>query len=381
MANDVASKGAAHAGASSGADADGSAARVDMDELHETRRKRLIGIACVAAISIMGPGIAVHAVLAGGAVTAVASGAVLGLALFIAARIRNRAPHAASATVLAVLALCYPVLALQSGGFDAPVLLAIPMIPILVVPFAGARRALALSAALVGGGVAVCLAERFGVVAPTPLTETGTRLMHGLVGLVCVVGGTVMAIATERERSRLEAALVAQTRTLYEASVRDPLTHLYNRRHLAERLAQELAFAVRHVTPLSIVLLDIDHFKRINDDLGHAGGDEVLVAVSGRLSASGRREDIVARHGGEEFAILLRGLDIEGARTVAERMRVAVDRSAFKVGEHARRVAISAGCASLACCGDPTVDALLAAADSRLYAAKHAGRNRVVSLG
>jgi diguanylate cyclase (GGDEF)-like protein len=358
-----------------------STAQLDIATLHDTRRKRVIGVACVAGIAILGAALPVRIVLAGAVGPVVWIGGVLCIALAVAWLIRERAPDAAAMTVLGTIALGYPLLAAQAGGFDAPVLLAIPMVPILVVPFAGARRALWLTGALIMGGAAVWLGERYGFVAPSLLSPTGTRLMRATLAIFSLFAGTWMATAVERERRNLEVMLVAQTRTLYEASVRDPLTHLYNRRHLAERLAQELAFSIRHGTPLSVVLIDIDHFKRINDELGHGAGDEALIAVSARLEASVRREDVVARHGGEEFAILLRGLDIEGARTVAERMRVAIDARPFAVGGKLRDVAISAGCASLACCDAPTADALLAAADSRLYAAKRDGRNRVVSHG
>ncbi len=354
---------------------------VDLGALQGARRKHAIGVACAAGIAIVGPSITVRSVLARGVGPVVWIGVALCIGLAVAARLRARAPDAASRIVLGVIALAYPMLASQAGGFDAPILLAMPMVPILVVPFAGARQALVLTAALVAGALAVWLAERAGYVAPTMLSLNGTRAMRGVIALVCVLTGTLMAVATDRERRRLEATLVAQTRTLYEASVRDPLTHLYNRRYLAERLAQELAYATRHRTPLSVILLDVDHFKRINDELGHAGGDEVLVTLAERLEGSVRREDVVARHGGEEFAILLRGLDIDGARIVAERMRVAVDSREFAVGGRARTVAISAGCASLGCCAAATVDALLAAADARLYEAKRTGRNRVVSRG
>jgi diguanylate cyclase (GGDEF)-like protein len=167
---------------------------------------------------------------------------------------------------------------------------------------------------------------------------------------------------------------------LYESSVRDPLTGAFNRRHFAERLESELAYAKRHAAALSLLLLDIDYFKKINDQYGHLEGDRVLRGLTHACHQSLRTEDVLARYGGEEFAVLLRGVPLEGAARAAERLRRAIADHVF-VGTPPLSVSVSVGCASLACLKDTTANAFIHLADQRLYEAKQAGRGRVVAEG
>jgi diguanylate cyclase (GGDEF)-like protein len=168
------------------------------------------------------------------------------------------------------------------------------------------------------------------------------------------------------------------SRRIYEMSVRDGLTGLYNRRHFDERIESEFAFAIRHGTPLCVMMCDIDHFKLVNDRYGHRAGDHVLRAVADALSAGVRTEDLVARYGGEELAVVARAIDFVGARAFAERMRVLLERAQIEwEGQHIA-VTLSIGIAHNR--SGPTIksaDQLVAAADQALYAAKRAGRNRV----
>jgi diguanylate cyclase (GGDEF)-like protein len=167
-------------------------------------------------------------------------------------------------------------------------------------------------------------------------------------------------------------------RRLYESSVLDALTGAYNRKHFNERLASELAYAKRHKAQLSMMLFDLDHFKRVNDSLGHLAGDHVLRAVAALVKRTLRAEDVFARYGGEEFAIIARGTDVEQAWLFAERVRGMVEHAKVEFNGTAIPVTVSIGVASLACCADPSADGLIAKADERLYAAKRAGRNRSV---
>ncbi|HEY6461508.1 MAG TPA: GGDEF domain-containing protein [Polyangiaceae bacterium] len=169
---------------------------------------------------------------------------------------------------------------------------------------------------------------------------------------------------------------------IYESSVRDPLTRAYNRRYLVERLASEVAYARRHKTHLGLVLLDLDHFKRVNDTHGHLVGDDVLREVSALLQRLVRVEDVFARFGGEEFVLIVRGIEHANVGRFAERVRLAVER--IEVASHASpesvvRITMSLGFASLAELPDAQREqsALLQLADERLYKAKTAGRNRV----
>ena len=168
---------------------------------------------------------------------------------------------------------------------------------------------------------------------------------------------------------------------LYETSVRDALTGAYNRDHFEERLKVEIAFARRHGTEVSLLMFDLDHFKRINDGFGHTAGDAVLVSVAERVSAGLRTEDVFARYGGEEFAVILRGIDLPSAERVAERLRERVAATPVHFERLRVPVTMSVGCAAVSCTPDPTTESLVAVADRRLYAAKRAGRNRVVATG
>ena len=172
-----------------------------------------------------------------------------------------------------------------------------------------------------------------------------------------------------------EAAL----RKVYEAAHLDGLTGIYNRKHLEERIVAELAFANRHQTPLSVIIIDVDHFKKVNDTHGHLAGDAVLKNMGALVKRLIRPEDILARYGGEEFVIVARGIDAPNAFILAERLRQTVEREPIVFEDKEIRITSSAGVASLACCGATRDRAtLLGTADKRLYAAKTGGRNRVI---
>jgi len=177
----------------------------------------------------------------------------------------------------------------------------------------------------------------------------------------------------------LDAQAERLTAQLYESSVRDALTRAYNRRYLVERLASEIAYARRHGSRLSLVILDIDHFKRVNDSRGHLAGDDVLRELAALVQRTIRAEDVFARFGGEEFVVLVRGIEHDNVGRFIERLRAAVERLEIASVDQVLRVTISAGYASLDELPDAqrTGDGLLRRADERLYRAKNDGRNRV----
>ena len=166
---------------------------------------------------------------------------------------------------------------------------------------------------------------------------------------------------------------------LYQSAVLDPLTGLHNRRHLDERLRAELAYASRHDSPLSLLVLDIDHFKKINDTLGHAAGDAALRGLGERLHRSVRTEDVVARFGGEEFAVIARGIMAAGALLLAERMRETIAKLRIPFEATTISFTVSIGIVTRdAKRPFDNVDELFKAADAALYKAKQSGRNRCV---
>jgi len=168
---------------------------------------------------------------------------------------------------------------------------------------------------------------------------------------------------------------VAEEARLRRLSDTDDLTGCANRRRLMHRLDEEISRSNRHATPLSLMILDIDHFKQINDGWGHLQGDRVLRALAALCRDSLREEDLVARLGGEEFALLLPLTPGSRGQRLAERL---VERiAAHDFGLPGRAVTVSIGIAEYRIGEDR--DSLLNRADHRLYAAKHAGRNRVVT--
>jgi diguanylate cyclase (GGDEF)-like protein len=211
-------------------------------------------------------------------------------------------------------------------------------------------------------------------------STNGTYVAGGMVsGRVRLIDGVRVQLGHTILRFGLQDEVEqAASKHIYEMSVRDGLTGVYNRRYFDDRLASEFAFAARHKTPLCVILADIDHFKRINDTHGHHAGDAVLKRVALELQAGVRTEDLVARFGGEEFVMLARGIDVEGGRAFAERLRAVVQRAVINWDGNRVPVTMSLGVAHTQ--SGPMVtkpDLFVGAADTALYAAKHAGRNRV----
>lgn len=182
----------------------------------------------------------------------------------------------------------------------------------------------------------------------------------------------------ERELRETTTALGSANEELERLANTDPLTGLANRRHFTGMLERETERSARYSRPLSIVLLDLDHFKKVNDTHGHAAGDDVLRAAAAVLKAACRDVDLAARIGGEELALLLPETDSGGAEIVAERVREEIEAGRHRSPEGVRfRVTASIGVASSRG-GDGSGEDLLQASDKALYAAKDGGRNRVV---
>lgn len=163
---------------------------------------------------------------------------------------------------------------------------------------------------------------------------------------------------------------------IYQLATHDALTGLYNRRHFMEVLDKEISRALRHERDLALCIIDVDLFKPVNDTFGHIAGDEVLRRIAAVLRQYVRGDDIAARIGGEEFAVLLPEGGSPGAVAFAERLREAIAATIFSPGGQPRQITVSVGVAALRP-PDTSRSALLAAADAALYRAKHEGRNRV----
>ncbi len=199
-----------------------------------------------------------------------------------------------------------------------------------------------------------------------PGDGTGAMLLQGFFSgtvtlfLLWAVGGVVAAQTRDHERLRTDAHT-------------DPLTHIGNRRSLERQLQREAESAGRIGTNFCVAFLDIDHFKRVNDEYGHAAGDRVLGELSRLLKRETRTLDTIGRWGGEEFLLVLPGLPLDEAQEAVERLRLVVTRHAFPdVG----RITLSAGVAAFR--HNETLVNLLGRVDQALYQAKEAGRNQVV---
>jgi two-component system cell cycle response regulator len=168
---------------------------------------------------------------------------------------------------------------------------------------------------------------------------------------------------------------------MIDAALRDGLTRCYNKKFFQDRLETEFAYAKRHRTVLSLVMYDVDYFKRVNDTYGHLAGDAVLVHLARITQATIRTEDVLARYGGEEFAVICRGTPLLNAGVLGERLRTRVETENFDYQGTRLPVTISVGVAALPEANVAAPSELVRDADSALYEAKKSGRNRVCLNG
>lgn len=199
-----------------------------------------------------------------------------------------------------------------------------------------------------------------------------TRQINALVAVAVGLGVVVLALPVLRYLANRGARLHARATT-------DALTGLANRRHFEETLSKEMTRARTRRSPLSVAMLDLDHFKGINDTYGHGVGDQALIAVAGRLTDAVRENDLVARLGGDEFCILFRGLDLTQATAVLERARASIEATPISTDQGPVGFSVTIGVADLV----PGVEddaALLRRADQALYVAKDRGRNQVATI-
>ncbi|WP_219095359.1 GGDEF domain-containing protein [Pseudomonas sp. UMAB-40] len=193
---------------------------------------------------------------------------------------------------------------------------------------------------------------------------------------------------SENEQGNLESLLSAllfpmRNALLYRAAtqsaLRDPLTDTGNRIAMDQTLQREIEMSRRHLMPLSLLMLDIDHFKNVNDNFGHSAGDDVLKGVAASIKNQLRNVDMVFRFGGEEFLILLSNTSREAAAMVGERLRFAAQAQNYKADGNMIELTVSLGCSTLL--PGESADSLLRRADSALYVAKREGRNRLAMAG
>jgi diguanylate cyclase (GGDEF)-like protein len=190
----------------------------------------------------------------------------------------------------------------------------------------------------------------------------------------------VLSLAATFLLFALTTMLVAAWNRAHDLSMRDPLTGLYNRRYLEETMGRELPRARRLGASVGVIVLDIDHFKQLNDTYGHDAGDRVLERTGDVLRAATRKGDIACRFGGEEFAIVLPGATLQVARVRAEAIRAALETMRVEMsGRPVGKLTISAGVAAMPAHAQDW-SLTLRRADRALYAAKQSGRNKVMAI-
>jgi len=276
--------------------------------------------------------------------------------------------------------ICYGLSLYVIGPYTSPFVMLILIFPVMGFVVFGTRRVvygLATFAILL---VASTVAERLDMIPYAPL-YVSTPLVDGrphtswilsLGGIPLLGSGLVLAVfayVVRQWRDHVER--------LRELSNTDYLTNLRNRRSFMESADIEFARAQRFGKSLAIVMVDVDHFKRVNDGYGHGIGDEILKLVGQILAQEVRRHDVVARYGGEEFCFLLAETNEEQARVMAERCRERIEAAQLMVKRSVVRVTASVGIAAYPHQGITRVEQLIDLADGALYRAKHGGRNRV----
>jgi diguanylate cyclase (GGDEF)-like protein len=257
---------------------------------------------------------------------------------------------------------------------------AVPLILAVILTFGMFGMSMAqlgfvgLYALLLFGGVMAGMA-RIDPAGYPPAAELSFFLFITIMVCGVLILGTRLRSMRERLRQQRGELLQAVER-IRELATHDELTGLINRRHLRELLEQDRLRSMRAGHPWSVALIDLDHFKKVNDTHGHAVGDEVLRIVSRMGQAQARQGDVLARWGGEEFVMLLQDAEPDRAKVAVDRLREHLAAQALRIGETPLKVTLSAGVAAHRV--GEAIDQTLARADSALYEAKARGRNCVV---
>jgi diguanylate cyclase (GGDEF)-like protein len=267
---------------------------------------------------------------------------------------------------------------LYTGGIDGSSMVWLAFLPIAATIMAGTTDGLIWGAISVSTIAGLYVLNRMLGIDFTSLPSTSMDRMVDLIAVTLVTGTAIWL--NEKAKARAMNHLESAQELLNHLAMIDPLTNVFNRRYFFDRAKVELEIARRHESRTSILLLDIDHFKRINDSYGHNVGDQILTGMVALCQENLREMDTLARLGGEEFVILLPETDLAEARHIAERLRRTLEHTPINTDSGLLNVTISIGVMS-----QPASDAhlpvhkLVQRADQAMYLAKRSGRNRVVT--
>lgn len=268
-----------------------------------------------------------------------------------------------------LLALTY-----RLGGINAPTVIWITLCPLIAMTAGGLRPGLIWSILALVAVSGIYIADIFSLL--VLISAVDRRLLAAVSSIGFVFTVAVHLVLAERNSAKALAKLDMAMNTIYDLAIRDELTGIYNRRHLMNVINEVRSKASIQELPFCVCLIDIDHFKRINDTHGHAAGDEILRQLAASIQAQIRNGDCFGRFGGEEFLVLLPDTTAETAMTFIERIRQSVEAAAF-IPEHGdEKITISVGIAEYV--KSEAVEMTISRADGALYAAKEHGRNRVV---
>ncbi len=341
--------------------------------LRASRRRQLLWITGILAF-IVGSLIALRVAMVGAENTLyvgpIALAGLIGLFTAVKAGFSTRY---ASVILLGILTSLLALLGLLSGGLDGPAIVVAPFIPLLGVLVHGQRAGVVCALICAGIVIGFALAHKSGVEFSTHGYDVNQRSMVRAAFLVAFI---IASTFVGNHFARISDAMAA---SIWQHATHDHLTGLANRRSLDHALDRELSVARRNKTPLSLMMIDIDHFKSFNDNNGHIVGDQCLKAVADSLQHTVRRPaDIVARFGGEEFVVMLPDTPLDNAMLVGETLRNGIDRLKLPYSPNSKEcVTVSVGIATTSSHSDSTAQALLSQADAALYEAKKRGRNRV----
>jgi diguanylate cyclase (GGDEF)-like protein len=283
-------------------------------------------------------------------------------------------PALARETLTWTLFLLLVGLSYRLGGISAPTIMWLAICPLIAMTAGGLRPGLTWSGLGFIAIIGMFIADISGRIPPVTITDSRVLWLVSICGFFATVALVIRFF--EAASSNAIAKLNIALSTINDFAIRDDLTGILNRRESLRLAEMELARAQLQNVPFSLCLIDLDHFKQINDTYGHPVGDQVLKCVTSKIQSEIRKVDIFGRYGGEEFVLLLVGADAISAQELMERIRNVIADLAAPAPDVRKQVTISVGIAQYE--KGMTIAALIAKADTMLYQAKRDGRNRVV---